>query len=65
MSDSAFTMVTVVPPSGVAPSQLNLGPQQYQANGDGSFTIDSRLAPALIAAGWGYKLTGNPPTHAP
>jgi hypothetical protein len=65
MSESSFTMITLVPPSGVAPSVIHLGTQAYNPNADGSFTVDSRLAGPLIHAGWSYRLTGNPPVKAP
>lgn len=58
------TPVTILPPPGTVPCVLQLPALSVAPNADGSFTVPSRLLPALLSGGWQIVVASGT-THVP
>lgn len=57
--------VTLNPPSGTAPSVLQLpDATSVQPNADGTYTVGTKHMAALLAAGWSIQVSSGT-THVP
>jgi hypothetical protein len=57
------TTTTMIPPSGSAPSVLQLPAEQVFPDSDGNFVVSTKHIGQLMAAGWSIKV--DDPTHVP